>query len=181
MTPIPSQLGIKIGIPTIEEVESHIKNDEEVKCVLKGGSVEKRSGVGYKSLACVAVLTDKSVYLVRKGQVIKNLAKSVENIPLHTVTGFEVTRELGLGTFLQISRAGNIDKITQCDSAHAEKFRDLAKEIAENISSQKNSQTVINQAIDPIEQIKKLKDLLDSDIISQEEYEEKKKKLMEKI
>jgi hypothetical protein len=181
MTPIPSQLGIKFGIPKIEEVESHIKNDEEVKCVLKGASVEKRGGVGSKTLPCVAVLTDKSVYLMRKGQVIKNYAKGVENIPLQTVTGFQVKREIGMGTVFEITRAGNNDKISWCDSAHAETFRDLAKEIAENISSQKNSQTVINQAIDPIEQIKKLKDLLDSDIISQEEYEEKKKKLMEKI
>lgn len=127
------------------------------------------------------ILTNNTIYLARKGTVIKNLAKSVENIPLQTVTGFQVKRELLSGTTLEITRAGNNDLITCCDSAHAEEFRDLAKEIAENISSQKNSQSVINQAIDPIEQIKKLKDLLDSDIISKEEYEEKKKKLMEKI
>ena len=37
----------------------------------------------------------------------------------------------------------------------------------------------MNNRVDPYEQVKKLKQLLDMGIISQEEYEQKKKKLLD--
>lgn len=181
LTKVPSQLGIKLNIPRIEDVEQHLSKDEEVKCVLKGNGVVKRSGgVGYKALPCVAVLTNKSIYLFRQGQYLDVLAQSIESIPLHTVTGLQANRQF-TGTVFEITRAGNNDKMGMCDHEHAQVFRDLAKEIIENMSSQKNTQSLIKQELDPIEQIKKLKDLLDSGIISQKEFDEKKQILMDKI
>lgn len=58
-------------------------------------------------------------------------------------------------------------------------FEKLRKADAESVSAAPRSQTAAPAAMDPYEELKKLKELLDLDIVTKEEFEAKKKQLLD--
>jgi hypothetical protein len=166
--------------PGPERIEAIVKSDEKVLCVLKCVHTEKR-GITTKTLKCTAVVTDQEIYILKEGTFTKQLSKSEENIPVHTITGIEVYRQIGLGTVIKISRADNSEMLVMCNEAQAQKFNKFVKEL---ISKKTTTQGTINDVRggnDALEQIKKLRDLLDSGVISNDEFDAAKRKLLDKI
>ncbi len=164
--------------PGLDAIANIITDSEEVRCILKCVHTEKR-GLRQVTLKCTAVVTSKTIYILREGTFTKGLSSGTESVPLHTVTGISKKRQLGLGTVVEISRAGNIDQLIMCNEAQADKWIAIAKEVSAAVSSAPTA--VINQTIDPLDQLKKLKDLLDSGVLTQQEFDEKKQALMDKI
>jgi len=60
-----------------------------------------------------------------------------------------------------------------------EKFIELVSKLKSNVKVESMPQTT--QAPTPLEELKKLKELLDMGAITSEEYEDKKKKLLQKV
>lgn len=166
--------------PGPDKISEVVTQDETVLCILKCVHTERR-GARQISLKCTAVATSKTIYLLREGTFTKSLSAGVESIPLHTVTGISRKRQLMMGTIVEISRAGNIDQLIMCNENQADLFITTAKNIVASASAPSGNTQIIQQALDPIEQIKKLKGLADEGIISQEEFEAKKRELMDKI
>ncbi|MDE6595889.1 MAG: SHOCT domain-containing protein [Oscillospiraceae bacterium] len=60
-----------------------------------------------------------------------------------------------------------------------EKMEEVANYVREKVDeARKNSGTTVNAALSPADELKKFKELLDSGIISQEEFDQKKKQLL---
>ena len=77
----------------------------------------------------------------------------------------------------------NIDCMTEymnfwVSNDTVEKIRNLALEAMEGYRNQKNTPTVAVNQVSPAEELKKFKELLDMGIITQEEFDAKKKQLL---
>jgi hypothetical protein len=167
--------------PGPERIEAIVKSDEKVLCILKCVHTEKRGKHTSKTLKCTAVVTDREIYIIKEGTFTKQLSKSEENIPVHTITGIEVYRQIGMGTVVNISRADNSDKLIMCNETQAQKFNKFAKELISKKSTTQGTMNDVRGGNDALEQIKKLKALLDSGVISNDEFDAAKRKLLDKI
>lgn len=163
--------------PEPEIIEQSLDSSENVIVLLK--CLKKWGNLGGGEV-CTAVLTDKTVHIFSRG-IIKSVNSTHETIPFSTITGVELSRKLSYGWIIGITRASNVDSLLKCEEQGAKKFASELKALIE-ASKSASSQTVIqNQAVDPLDQLKKLKELLDAGVLSPEEYEEKKLSLMDKI
>lgn len=152
---------------------SLIPNSESVKfsvsCSFKGKPKDK---TGY------AVVTNKNIYLI--GSVSKAFGKpdpmTKETIQYSQISGLDQTLEnyLTIKTHhIKITRANNNDTIYGLSYESALAFIDMA-------NSQMQGQNIggaISQS-DPIEQLTKLATLLEKGLVTQEEFEKKKKELL---
>jgi hypothetical protein len=170
-----------IKTPDLDAVLAVIPDDEITDCVLKCAANEKApNGRLSAATSCVAVVTDKSIYLVKQGMNFKSLGQGSESIPLHTISGISVKKSL-LASGVEISRAGNVDLLQNCDASQAEKWVTAARALLSKAPSLSGNTTNIIQQVDPLDQLKKLKDLLDAGILTQAEFDAKKQEIMDKI
>jgi hypothetical protein len=168
-----------VKVPPIEAVAAVIPVDEKVEFILKSAASEKApNGRLTSGFTCVAVITDRSIYLVKQGMNFKSLGQGSESIPLHTITGITVKKGL-LASGVEISRAGNVDVLNNCDGAQAEKWVTAARALLAKAPAAGG--TTVIQQVDPLDQLKKLKELLDAGILTQEEFNAKKQDIMGKI
>jgi hypothetical protein len=162
----------------VDAIAAVVTDDEEVLCILKCVHYDKRGKIAV-TLKCSAVVTSKTIYLFREGTFTKGLSAGTESIPPQTLTGISRKRQLGIGTVVELSRAGNIDLLMMCNEEQAEKWVSLAKKVAASASEATSS--VTQQVLDPLDQIKKLKELFDAGILTEGEFESKKQSLLDKI
>lgn len=88
-------------------------------------------------------------------------------------------KKLAYRWIVTISRASNVDEYVNLDEKEAATFCDiLSGLVAEAQSTARNGS---DHAIDPMGQLKKLKELLELGAISQDEFNEGKKSLREKL
>ena len=156
--------------PGLEDIESSLNSQEQVLVVLKGwkGSTQP----------CTIVLTDQQIYLFSYfglKQMFNN-----EAIQFAPITGVELKQTAINGLEVRISRSGNTDRITQVDRSTAEKFTKLLQELI-STNQKMSSGHIQTSNPDPIEQLQKLKQLLEAGILSEAEYEEKRKLLLDRI
>lgn len=156
--------------PKLEDVESVLSSDEEVIQLLQ-------CQIGTK--AAIVVLTNKHIYLVSRGNVIGNLAAANEIVPFSQITGIDRKRVPMNEWGITLTRASNIDQLIFCDEAESAKFVAKARDLISEVKS--GSGTIVQNQLDPLDQIRKLKELLDAGILSQAEFDEKKQSLMDKI
>lgn len=148
--------------------------------VLKTMSSEKRAnGTYFNKRMCAAVVTDRSIYLVKQGEFVKALGKGFESIPLKTITGISISKGL-FGSTVEITRAANIDVLGGHNHEHAEIWVRAARETIQRANSSANPELEKGSA-DPLDQLVKLKDLLDAGVLTQEEFDSKKLELLGKI
>ena len=171
-------------LPSLEEIDKIVNPAEDVLSVLKCIHIEVPPGGGKGGrmyLGAVSVVTNRTIYIISAQGMRSKVTINSEVIPAHTVTGASSVKDLfPYGSGIVITRAGNTDKFSQLDAAHAEKWLAAARGLlASNTAS--SGGTNIVQTIDPLDQLKKLKDLLDAGILSQAEFDEKKQTLMDKI
>jgi hypothetical protein len=170
-------------LPSLEEIDGIVNTDDKVLSVLKCLHAEVPPGGakgGRVYLAAVAVVTNRTIYIVSAQGLRSNVTIFSEVIPAHTITGVSTVKDLfPYGFGVVVTRAGNIDKFSQLDVVHADKWLAAARELL--ASGGGGGATNIVQTLDPLDQLKKLKDLLDAGILSQAEFDEKKQALMDKI
>jgi len=161
----------RIPMPSYEDMESVLQEAEKVHVVVKAGLNREHVGV--------AILTDKHIHLLGRG-ILKGSGYN-ETTSLGKITGLSRKRELMyMGWTVSLSRASNVDNLLGVDKDDSELFVSTANSLISNFKP--TDQTVlVNQISDPLDQLKKLKDLLDSGIISQEEFEDKRKTLLGQI
>lgn len=157
--------------PGVDVIESTLSADETVLQLL-------RCQVGTK-LATI-VLTDYRVYTFAKGSLFGGLVAADEVIPIPMITGVERSRELMNEWGITITRAANVDSFIYCDEKESAEFVSKLRELIQ--SAQRGPQTIVQEAaVDPLDQLKKLKELLDAGVLTESEYAEKKAALMDRI
>jgi hypothetical protein len=117
-------------------------------------------------------LMDDSIIMAKK-----LFKMNTERVPLKLITGIEVSRVLGQGWVLLVSRANNTDEFPLFKKQ--ETLTKFANAVNERISSL--NETKGNASESSLDKIKKLKELLDMGVISQGEFDEKKSKLLKDI
>jgi hypothetical protein len=129
---------------------------------------------------CIWLLTDKNVLIARFSSMSFSEQLGSELVPLEQITGFEknlTDRKKNLWD-MTISRASNIDGITTVDEAVATR---MLSSYTKNRSNSGSKETSRPQGKDPVESIRSLKALLDDGLISQAEFDEKRKKLVDEM
>lgn len=135
-----------------------------------------------KSFYVTLVATEDGVHSFQKSSMgFKKLGKGHEFFPYSQITGVTSSFHLTWKTCLEFSRASNVDKYGYVDEKEAAQFVALVRERLAVNSAKPSAQINVSSESDPLDKLKKLKDLLDSGIISQEEFEDKKKTLMDQI
>jgi hypothetical protein len=162
-------LGLDHFIPDTEEIFSM------VKCAIhqgKNGKIDDNA----KTHNGFALVTEKNIYFIKKPlKLFGDAQYTREVVPISQVTGLDQTHErwaLQWSHHLKITRANNEDILRELSEESVTKFIDAANlQIAK--LSQKN-----NNPIDPIEQLTKLASLLEKGLLTQEEFDIKKKELL---
>ena len=163
--------------PSPEEIEPSLDPDETVQVVLK--CLKKWGKLGGGEV-CTAVLTNQTIHIFSRG-IMKSVNRTHETIPFHTITGVDLKRKLGSGWIIEFSRAANIDSLLKCDETGSNLFVQNLKNSMKDLNQSQGKSAPSNQETNPIDQLKKLAELLDAGIISQDEFDEKKKSLIERI
>jgi hypothetical protein len=128
---------------------------------------------------CYWILTDRNVVIVRYGLMRRTEIRGNELVSLNQISGFErqqTSRSSNLWEMV-MTRASNADGILHVEDAVATTMisaYNSAKTKLQGGSSSSSSK-------DPAEAIRALKGLLDDGLISQQEFDEKRKKLLEDI
>jgi hypothetical protein len=117
-------------------------------------------------------LLDDSILIAAKVFKMKT-----EIVPLKQITGIEAKRVLGQGWVLFMTRANNADEIPFFKKQ--ETIRPFVLAVNERISLLNGPNGASSET--PLDKIKKLKELLDMGVISQDEFDEKKSKLLKDI
>jgi hypothetical protein len=166
-------------LPSIEDVEAAVSKSETSFIVLKSAhqEVDARTGKARAAGRSVSVVSDRGIYIFSIGKLGQK-GVSLETIPPHTITSASLRKIMMLGTVVELVRAGNTDRLYACDQAQAEKWVAAVREL---VSKPQGSSTTIVNEVDPLDQLKKLKDLLDAGILSQAEFDAKKTDIMNKI
>ncbi len=122
------------------------------------------------------VVTDKRVIVLDVNSSPTSLKMSMEEFPLDKITSISFERGIAKSK-IKIICSGNATSINILKGGD-----ELSTYIRERINKpQEVKNQKINQDIDSIEQIKKLKELFDTGILNETEFEEKKKNLLNKI
>lgn len=172
---VPRVLGVKESYwPTIDDVSETVA-DEKVHQVL-------RCQVFKKNIMATLVATDNGVHAFQKSSLgFKKYGKGYEFFPYVQLTGVTTSFHATYRTCLEFSRAANVDKFGYIVKEDAEDFVALVRSQIRAIGSQSPSISGLMSPPDPLDRLKKLKELVDAGVISTQEFEEKKNKLMDEI
>ena len=163
--------------PSPEEIEPSLDPNERVLVVLKCLKKWGKLGGGEVS---TAVLTDQTIHIFSRG-IMKSVNRTHETVPFNTITGVELKRKLVSGWIIEFSRSANIDSLLKCDESGSSLFVENLKNSMRDLNQNQGKAAPSSQVINPIDQLKKLAELFDSGIISQSEFDEKKKSLIDRI
>jgi len=138
-------------------------------------------------------VTDKAITITRKGfiSLANHGLKGDKTIPLKSITTVQIKKPGFTNGYIQFGVLGSIENkggvlaATQDENTimfakkHYEDMLEL-KEYINSIISDDNRTTIVNNPAEqsPFEKIKELKELLDMQIITQEEFDAKKKELL---
>lgn len=162
-----SKAGVSDLFGTRKEVKAlpDIIGDEETIIYATSGLVAGNT--------ILAILTDSRVLFIDKGMVYG--MKSSE-IPLSMINGVSYSKGLLLGS-ISIINGATTTKIDNVSKETASLFVDKIKEASANLK-ETSQQTVITNNVSSADEILKFKKLLDEEIITQEEFNAKKKELL---
>lgn len=159
--------------PTVEEVEETIA-DQTVLQVL-------RCQVYLKNSMVSLIATDLGVYAFRKTTGLKKYGKGQEFFSYSQLTGVTTSFHPTWRTCLEFSRAANVDKYGYMDKEDAAKFVALVNQKIQDASMSPAQQTIVTPDADPLDRLRKLKELVESGVISEQEFELKRAKLLDEI
>lgn len=157
--------------PGCERIEPELSQNEKVIAVLKGRKINE-------DLPYSWVLTDEKLHLFSNSLILKKYRSEIVQFGL--ITGVEVAQVIKSSNVI-LSRAGNNDGIKNVENESAKNFARLLQEYIGKSGAGGKSQNISDNEFDPILQISKIKGLLDAGAITQEEFDSKKRDLMDRI
>lgn len=168
----------KIYILVYEQIEKELREDEEVKYVISTGGIQRKNSSAL-FMGAIAITDKRLVY----GGQIKGLLKNTytsASLDINKVSSAN-TGYASLGTgAVTIETLAHDDIVVGFENR--EKATEYAREMMQVIDSikaktQPTGQTIV-QEVSAADEIAKFKGLLDQGIISQEEFDAKKKQLL---
>lgn len=171
-----------------EKIRDYLEPDEQVSLVARQSRIRPGGSVTTPN---IIFATDRK--LIIRNPTMLGLRESVEVIPYGEITAIHLQKGVfssevritapglttELGRFFKLSRHG-IAGIPAIPKDKASKLVDVVKEGMKRMKAARAGPQVAAKPT-PLEELKKLKELLDMGAITQEEYEEKKKKILEKV
>ena len=162
-------LGQKWSTP--EEIEPEIPADAVVHAVAYGVSEN-----GSMKQSTVWVMSTKGLHVFRRGMLKSN--RSGEFLPIHLISGIAFGKSMMSGGKLSTSGPQSSEELTQVDTKTAENFSQKAKNLLAS-SGFGASPNAAPSAPDVADQIRKLAGLLADGLITQDEFDVKKAKLLD--
>lgn len=162
----------KSALKNIEGAREHLEDDEEIIDYLYGTYESKR--FGQDSLRNgVLIATDNRIIFYGK----KMMGYDLETIDYHRISSIDYNKGPLSGN-LKIYTSGNDIEFSTSMEHNA---RDLMRLIKEKQNAPKEETTTIvnSPGKSPAEEIKEYKELLDMEIITQKEFDAKKKELLD--
>ena len=171
----------------VKKIQSSLESDEQVLLVARQSRLRPGGSVTTPN---IIFATDRK--LIIRNPTMLGLRENVETIPYSEITAIEFTKGVfssevrvtapgltsAMGRFFQVRHG-----IAGIPAIPEEKAKKLVDIVREGMKRAKAAKAVpqVTVAPTPLEELKKLKELLDMGAISQEEYEAKKKKILEKV
>lgn len=163
-------IGSRVKEKELEELTSVLLANEQIQAVFAGNVVGKESIMKEQWL----VVTDKRViYCARSFR-----GGSSDSFYYNEISSVKGHKD-SLTGHLELTVKGYDEKFNTSIKKEVEIMVDMISENVEKARSKESKPTIAVES--PLDQIKKLKELLDMDAISEEEYAEKKKKLLESL
>lgn len=156
----------------IEVIAPKIPTGENVLLVIKGAQMSPGAFV-------TMVLTDKALHVLGKPTAFGNKISRAETYSFAQITGVSRDKKLGYRWKVTISRAANVDEYANLDENESATFCDILSGLVGEAQSAARGGSA--RAIDPMDQLNKLKELLELGAISQDEYDVGKKSLLDKL
>ncbi len=158
-------LSTYLGRKEINELPNILSLEEKIDNIVQGI---------YNNGQGILVSTNTRLIFVDKGLLY---GLKVEDFPLDKITSIQYETGLLWGK-IKIHTSGNIATIENVDKSSSRQFSEF---IRNKISQPKETITPINSQINVIDQIEQLAKLKEKGILSEEEFSEQKKKLLEKL
>ena len=171
-----------------EKIKTRLEPDEPILLVAKQSRIRPGG----------AITTPNTIFATDRKLIIRNpmmlgLRESVEVVPYSEITAVDLEKGMfscevritapgltvQLSRFFALSRHG-IAGIPAISKEKAEKLVDIIREGMKQAKAAKAMPSMM-AVTTPMDELKKLKELLDMGALTQEEYEEKKKRILEKI
>lgn len=153
------------GRKEIKELPNILASSETIDNLLQGT---------YNNGQGILVSTNRRLVFVDKGLLY---GLKVEDFPLDKITSIQYETGLMLGK-VKIHTSGNIATIDNVDKNSARKFSEFVRE---KLSQPKEVVSVAQGKPNVLDQLEKLAKLKENGILNEEEFNEQKKKLLDKL
>lgn len=158
-----SNISIYLGRKEINELPQILAESETIDNIAQGT---------YNNGQGILVSTNRRLVFVDKGLLY---GLKVEDFPLDKITSIQYETGLLLGE-IKIHTSGNIAKIDNVEKATARTFAEFVRN---KLSQPKETTTIINNQPNVLDQLEKLAKLKEQGILTQEEFDTQKKKLLD--
>lgn len=158
-----SNISTYLGRKEINELPQILAESETIDNIAQGT---------YNNGQGILVSTNRRLVFVDKGLLY---GLKVEDFPLDKITSIQYETGLLLGE-IKIHTSGNIAKIDNVEKATARAFAEFVRN---KLSQPKETTTVINNQPNVLDQLEKLAKLKEQGILTQEEFDAQKKKLLD--
>lgn len=122
----------------------------------------------------ILVSTNRRLLFVDKGMLF---GLKVEDFPLDKISSIQYETGLLLGS-IKVHTSGNLAKIENIEKASARSFAEFVRD---KLSQPKDTPTTVISEPNVLDQLEKLAKLKENGILSEDEFAEQKKKLLEKL
>lgn len=164
----------------VNAIKHHLDSNEQPHHVVKGVSISIEGGhsqdrKGSLTGTVRTAITDRRVLTVIPQKIMGEDTKSV---PYEDIGGVDLNKGL-VNKYLKFQSYGRTYKIHTNDIETGKKSRDYIRQRKREINEE--NQPSDKSRIDPTEQLKNLKELYKEDMLTEDEFEEKKSDLLDKI
>lgn len=153
------------GRKEINELPGILAGTETIDNIIHG---TYNNGIG------ILVSTNRRLFFIDKGLLY---GLKVEDFPLDKITSIQYETGLLLGK-VKIHTSGNIATIDNVEKTSSRKFAEFVRD---KLSQPKENNVVANAQPNVLDQLEKLGALKEKGILSEEEFNNEKKKLLEKL
>ncbi len=156
----------------LSEIKKHLDGDEVIQSHILGAYVCKILGTETVRNGILVITSKRMVFFGKK-----LTGYDLEIFPFEKISSFSTGKEL-LGHKISFYATGNSVTIKWILSKNINEFISILKG---KLEKETTKETTTNPAQTVFEKLRELKDLLDEGIISDEDFEEKKKCYLDKI
>ena len=156
----------------LEVIAPRVPTGEKVLFVMRGAQLNPGAFM-------TLVLTEKALHVLGKATAFGNKVTRAESYSFAQLTGVNRDKKLGYRWIVTISRASNVDEYVNLDENESATFCDILNGLVGEAQSAVRGGS--SPAADPMDQLKKLTELLQLGAISQDEFDAGKASLLGKL